>query len=64
MTYDYGDGKRIEFSGPEPLGADDLRILQGLVAMAGPNGLVLGGTQDRRRTAAPAVLEQVGGRHR
>ncbi|HEI4743469.1 TPA: replication protein C, partial [Escherichia coli] len=28
--------------GPEPLGADDLRILQGLVAMAGPNGLVLG----------------------
>ncbi|HBQ8768338.1 TPA: replication protein C, partial [Klebsiella pneumoniae] len=42
VTYDYGDGKRIEFSGPEPLGADDLRILQGLVAMAGPNGLVLG----------------------
>ncbi|WP_268916240.1 replication protein C, IncQ-type, partial [Aeromonas caviae] len=35
-VYDYGDGKRIEFSGPEPLGADDLRILQGLVAMAGP----------------------------
>ncbi|MBJ3277049.1 replication protein C, partial [Salmonella enterica subsp. enterica serovar Derby] len=31
----------IEFSGPEPLGADDLRILQGLVAMAGPGGLVL-----------------------
>ena len=42
VTYDYGDGKRIEFKGPEPLGADDLRILQGLVAMAGPNGLVLG----------------------
>lgn len=41
VTYDYGDGKRIEFSGPEPLGADDLRILQGLVAMAGPSGLVL-----------------------
>lgn len=42
VTYDYGDGKRIEFKGPEPLGADDPRILQGLVAMAGPNGLVLG----------------------
>ena len=42
VVYDYGDGKRIEFSGPEPLGADDLRILQGLVAMAGPSGLVLG----------------------
>ena len=41
VVYDYGDGKRVEFSGPEPLGADDLRILQGLVAMAGPNGLVL-----------------------
>lgn len=41
VVYDYGDGKRIEFSGPEPLGADDLRILQGLVAMAGPSGLVL-----------------------
>ncbi|WP_268915886.1 replication protein C, IncQ-type, partial [Aeromonas caviae] len=21
VVYDYGDGKRIEFSGPEPLGA-------------------------------------------
>ncbi len=41
VVYDLGDGKRVEFSGPEPLGADDLRVLQGLVAMAGPNGLVL-----------------------
>lgn len=41
VAYDYGDGRRIEFSGPEPLGADDLRALQGLVAMAGPNGLML-----------------------
>lgn len=41
VVYSYGEGKRIEFSGPEPLGADDLRILQGLVAMAGPSGLVL-----------------------
>lgn len=41
VAYEFGDGKRIEFSGPEPLGADDLRILQGLVAMAGPSGLVL-----------------------
>lgn len=42
VAYDYGDGKRIEFSGPDPLGADDLRVLQGLVALAGPSGLVLG----------------------
>ena len=41
VVYDYGNGKRVEFSGPEPLGVDDLRILQGLVAMAGPYGLVL-----------------------
>lgn len=41
VVYDYGDGNRIEFSGPEPLGADDLRILQGLVAMGGPRNLVL-----------------------
>lgn len=41
VAYDYSNGKRIEFKGPEPLGADDLRILQGLVAMAGPSGLVL-----------------------
>lgn len=41
VTYEFGQGQKIEFSGPEPLGADDLRILQGLVAMAGPAGLVL-----------------------
>ena len=41
VVYDYGNGRKVEFSGPEPLGADDLRVLQGLVAMAGPNGLLL-----------------------
>lgn len=41
VTYEFGQGQKIEFSGPEPLGADDLRILQGLVALAGPSGLVL-----------------------
>jgi hypothetical protein len=40
VTYAFGDDS-IRFWGPEPLGADDLRILQGLVAMAGPSGLVL-----------------------
>ena len=42
ITYDFGNGNRIEFSGPEPLGADDLRVLQGLIAMAGPDGVKLG----------------------
>lgn len=41
VIYEFGKGQRIEFSGPEPLGVDDLRVLQGLVAMAGPAGLVL-----------------------
>jgi hypothetical protein len=41
VTYDYGKGRSIEFSGPEPLGADDLRVLQGLIALAGPSGLLL-----------------------
>ncbi len=39
--YKYGEKEQIEFSGPEPLGADDLRVLQGLVAMAGPGGIIL-----------------------
>lgn len=41
LVYEYGEGRRVEFSGPEPLGADDLRVLQGLVALAGPGGLAL-----------------------
>ncbi len=41
VTYQYGERLLIEFKGPEPLGADDLRVLQGLVAMAGPSGLLL-----------------------
>lgn len=41
VTYEFGDNERMEFRGPEPLGADDLRVLQGLVAMAGPDGILL-----------------------
>lgn len=35
VVYRFGGGNQIEFFGPEPLGADDLRVLQGLVALAG-----------------------------
>lgn len=42
VIYECGPGRRIEFKGHEPLGADDLRVLQGLVALAGPSGLILG----------------------
>ena len=37
VTYPYGED-RVEFSGPEPLGVDDMRVLQGLVAMAAISG--------------------------
>ena len=41
ITYDYGEGERLEFRGFEPLGALDMRVFQGLVAMAGPDGKLL-----------------------
>jgi hypothetical protein len=41
VIYRYGEDEQIEFKGPEPLGVDDLRILQGLVAMGGPGGIIL-----------------------
>lgn len=41
ITYLYGEGESARFIGFEPLGCDDLRILQGLVAFAGPKGLIL-----------------------
>lgn len=37
VTYSYGEDS-IRFWGPEPLGGDDLRVLQGLVAMAAISG--------------------------
>jgi hypothetical protein len=37
VTYTYGEDS-IRFWGPEPLGGDDLRVLQGLVAMAAISG--------------------------
>ncbi|GGB52314.1 replication protein [Oceanisphaera marina] len=44
VVYEFGKGQRVEFCGPEPLGADDLRVLQGLVALAGLEGRVLSPT--------------------
>lgn len=41
VTYQYGPGEQARFVGFEPLGADDMRLLQGLVALAGPNGILL-----------------------
>lgn len=41
IAYEFGKGERLEFGGKEPLGAPELRVLQGLIAMAGPEGLLL-----------------------
>lgn len=41
VAYEFGKGERLEFKAAEPLGAPELRVLQGLVAMAGPSGLLL-----------------------
>ena len=39
ITYTYGNSMdSVRFWGPEPLGADDMRVLQGLVAMAAVSG--------------------------
>lgn len=41
VTYDYGKNESARFVGFEPLGADDMRLLQGIIAMSGPDGLLL-----------------------
>jgi hypothetical protein len=41
VTYNYGEGETARFVGFEPLDATDLRVLQGLVAMSGPKGIIL-----------------------
>lgn len=40
VTHQHGDDS-LRFMGFEPLDAGDLRLLQGLVALAGPNGIIL-----------------------
>ena len=41
IAYEFGIGERIEFKAAEPLGVPELKVLQGLIAMAGPAGLIL-----------------------
>lgn len=41
VTYKVGEDKSVRFWGPEPLGVDDMRILQAIIALAGINGLIL-----------------------
>jgi hypothetical protein len=41
LTYEFGPKEKIEFLGFEPLGAEDLRVLQGLIAMSGKTKRVI-----------------------
>ncbi len=41
VTYNFGEDETVRFVGFEPLGADDMRLLQGIVAIGGPNGVLL-----------------------
>lgn len=38
VTYEFGAHRTVRFRGPDALGADDLRVLQFLVAAGGPRG--------------------------
>lgn len=41
VTYQFSADETMRFIGFEPLGADDMRLLQGVVALGGPHGLIL-----------------------
>ncbi len=41
VKYDYGEKQQLRFVGFEPLDAQDMRMLQGIVALSGPKGIVL-----------------------
>jgi hypothetical protein len=41
VTYRNTENVQARFVGFEPLGADDMRLLQGLVALGGPKGIIL-----------------------
>jgi hypothetical protein len=57
VVYDFGDGERLEFGGKDPLGVLEMRVLQGLVAMAGPDGLILEDQEKASPTGGQLMLE-------
>jgi hypothetical protein len=42
LTYEFSKQESVTFKSLELLGADDLRVLQGIVALAGPHGVAVG----------------------
>lgn len=57
VVYDFGDGERLEFGGKEPLGVLEMRVLQGLVAMSGRDGLILEDQDNVSPTGGQLMLE-------
>lgn len=57
VVYNFGPKELIEFKGPEPLGAEDLAVFQGLVAMAGADKKVL--TPKHNSPRAMALRERL-----
>jgi len=55
VTYQFSPDEQIEFKGFEPLGVMDMRVLQGIVAMAGPDGLLLE-DEDRATDAGQQLM--------
>jgi hypothetical protein len=41
ITYDYGENTRMRFIGFEPLGVDDMRLLQAIIGMSGLSKLMI-----------------------
>lgn len=56
VLYIHGEDQ-LEFKGYEPLSVQDMRVLQGLVAMAGPDGLVLRDDRDATEGAQQLMLD-------
>lgn len=55
IVHDFGDGKRLEFSGPDQLGADDLLVLQGLVSLAMKSHKIVPPALDGKMEQEPRV---------
>jgi hypothetical protein len=56
ITYDFNAETSLRFRGYEPLGADDLRLLQGILALAGTTKATIPLSQPENKAAKQLVL--------
>lgn len=56
VVYKFSDSEQIEFKGFEPLGVLEMRVLQGLIAMSGPAGLILEHEDEASSVGAQLML--------